>query len=113
MSFVKVQHKGQVTIPTRLRTRAGISEGDVVKATFDHGKIIFTPKRVVSRRKSIATEDEYTREQRRIIDREITRGLEEFEKGRYYGPFETVEALEQSLRENSKKLKAGRNRSSR
>ena len=71
------------------------------------------PNRVVNRRKSTARDDEYTPEQRRIIDREIARGLEEFKKGRYYGPFETVEALEQSLRENSKKLKAGRNRSSR
>ena len=113
MSFVKVQHKGQVTIPTRLRTQVGISEGDVVKATFDRGKIIFTLKLVLGRPKSTATEDEYTPEQRRIIDREIARGLAEFKKGRYYGPFETVEALEQSLRENSKKLKARRNRSSR
>lgn len=31
-TIVKVQHKGQVTIPARLRTQAGIVEGDLVEA---------------------------------------------------------------------------------
>jgi hypothetical protein len=30
-TLVKVQHKGQVTIPTRLRRQAGIAEGDLKK----------------------------------------------------------------------------------
>jgi AbrB family looped-hinge helix DNA binding protein len=48
-TIVKVQHKGQVTIPTRLRTQAGIVEGDFVEATFHRGKIVLTPKLVIDR----------------------------------------------------------------
>jgi AbrB family looped-hinge helix DNA binding protein len=39
----KIQHKGQVTIPTRLRNQAGLSKGDLVEFTFQRGKIVITP----------------------------------------------------------------------
>src|ERR1700682_2822563 len=46
-TLVKVQHKGQVSIPTRLRQQAGIAEGDMVEATFQRGHIVLTPKVVI------------------------------------------------------------------
>ena len=39
-TLVKVQHKGQVTVPSRLRQQAGIAEGDIVEATFQRAHII-------------------------------------------------------------------------
>jgi AbrB family looped-hinge helix DNA binding protein len=40
----RIQHKGQVTIPTRLRNQAGLSKGDLVEFSFHRGKIVITPK---------------------------------------------------------------------
>jgi len=45
----RIQNKGQVTIPTRLRAQAGLSKGDVVEFTFERGKIVITPKLVIDR----------------------------------------------------------------
>jgi len=38
-----------MTLPTRLRTQAGISEGDLVEAVFHRGKIVLTPTLTVDR----------------------------------------------------------------
>ena len=49
-TIVKVQKKGLVTLPTRLRSQAGITDGDLIEATFQRGKIILTPKPVIDYR---------------------------------------------------------------
>ena len=79
-TIVKVQHKGQVTIPTRLRTQAGIVEGDLVEATFHRGKIVLTPKLVIDRSQFPNADEEYTPAQRRIIDARLAKGLEDVKK---------------------------------
>jgi AbrB family looped-hinge helix DNA binding protein len=56
----KIQHKGQVTIPTRLRNQAGLSKGDLVEFTFQRGKIVITPKLVIDRSQFQNADDEYT-----------------------------------------------------
>src|SRR5689334_19504401 len=78
----RIQNKGQVTIPTAVRRKAGLEKGDLVKFTFQHGKIVMTPCVVVDRAK-FPTADEYTVEQRRRIDADIA----EARKGQYYSPF--------------------------
>jgi AbrB family looped-hinge helix DNA binding protein len=70
-ALVKIHRKGQMTLPTRLRSRAGISEGDLVEAAFHRGKIVLTPKVVLDRSKFPNADDEYTPAQRRAIDRGI------------------------------------------
>ena len=102
-ALVKVQNNGQVTIPPRLRSQAGISEGDLVEASFDRGRIVLTPKPIIDRSKFPSAEDEFTPEQRRVIDREIARGLEDIKQGRTYGPFNTVEEMAASIEGNIKK----------
>jgi AbrB family looped-hinge helix DNA binding protein len=87
----KIQHKGQVTIPTLLRNQAGLSKGDLVEFSFLRGKIVITPKVVIDRSKFPNADDEYTPEQRRIIDGGIRQGLEDFKSGRSHGPFATAE----------------------
>lgn len=71
-TIVRVQHKGQVTIPTHLRTQAGIAEGDLIEATFHRGKIVLTPKLV----------DEYTPAQRRKIDAGLAKANADVKAGR-------------------------------
>ena len=107
-TIVKVQHKGQVTIPARLRTQAGISEGDLVEASLNNGKIIFTPKVVIDRSKFPTADDEYTREQRRIIDARLAKADRDIKQGRVYGPFNTAEEMAASIEANIKKPRAAK-----
>ena len=58
--------------------------------SFLRGKIVITPKVVIDRAKSPNSPDEYTPEQRRIIDAGIRQGLEDFKKDRSDGPFATA-----------------------
>lgn len=92
-ALVKVQHKGQVTIPSRLRSQAGIAEGDLVEASFQGGKIVLTPKLVIDRSRFPTAADEYTPEQRRVIDARLAESTEDIKKGRVHGPFETHEEM--------------------
>jgi len=104
-TLVKVQHKGQVTIPTRLRRQAGIAEGDLVEASFHRGKILLTPKLVIDRSKFPTVDDEYTPEQRRVIDARLAQSTEDIKKGRLCGPFETHEELVEFLHRHAKKAR--------
>ncbi|MGD0619483.1 MAG: AbrB/MazE/SpoVT family DNA-binding domain-containing protein [Bryobacteraceae bacterium] len=101
----RIQHKGQVTIPTSVRRQAGLSKGDLVNFAFQRGKIIITPKLVIDRSRFPNADDEYTPEQRRIIDARLAEGLADIKAGRVYGPFETHEAMMRSLRSQVKKGK--------
>jgi AbrB family looped-hinge helix DNA binding protein len=87
----KIQHKGQVTIPTRLRNQAGLSKGDLVEFTFQRGKIVITPKLVIERSQFQNADDEYTTAQRRIIDARLAKSDDDIKHSRVYGPFDTHE----------------------
>jgi AbrB family looped-hinge helix DNA binding protein len=82
--LVRIKTKYQVTLPTELRKRVGVQIGDLLEARVERGKITLTPKTV--------------------IDRGIAESLEEFKKGRSYGPFDTAEEMLVSLQRNVKKL---------
>ncbi len=109
-TLVKVQHKGQVTIPARLRTQAGIVEGDLVEATFHRGTIILTPKLVIDRAQFPNADEEYTPAQRRVIDARLAMGLEDVKKGRTVGPFHTADELIASMNQELKKRAAAKQR---
>jgi AbrB family looped-hinge helix DNA binding protein len=102
-SIVKIQKKGQLTIPTSLRTRAGIAEGDLIEAAFSRGKIILTPKTVIDRSKFPTASGEYTPGQRRIIDAGIAQGIEDFKQGRSHGPFASAKAASAYIERMAKK----------
>jgi AbrB family looped-hinge helix DNA binding protein len=104
-ALVKIHSKGQMTLPIRLRSQAGISEGDLVEAAFHRGKIVLTPKVVLDRSRLPNPDDEYTPKQRRAIDRGIAQSLKEIGEGRSYGPFDSHAAFVASLRTESKKLR--------
>ena len=87
----RIQHKGQVTIPTRVREQAGLSKGDLVEFSYQRGKIVIMPKVVIDRSKFPSADDEYTPAQRRIVDARLAKSDEDIRRGRVYGPFETHE----------------------
>ena len=89
----KIQHKGQVTIPTSVRRQAGLSKGDLVNFAFQRGKIVITPKLVIDRAQFPNADDEYTPAQRRIIDARLDESEEDLKNGRGYGPFNTAEEM--------------------
>ena len=86
MPFVTVKKKYQVVIPVAVRRKLRIEVGDLLEVNGERGKITFTPKSV--------------------IDRGIEESLEDFKKGRVYGPFETAEEAIASLHAHAKKVSA-------
>src|ERR1700738_5291177 len=81
----RIQRKGQVTIPTRVREQAGLGKGDLVEFSYQRGKIVITPKVVIDRSKFPSADDEYIR------------------RGRVYGPFETHEEFVAALHQQATK----------
>ena len=86
MSIVKVQTKGQVTLPTSIRAQVGINIGDLLEAKIERGKITLTPKT--------------------LVDRRLAEGLKDIEEGRTYGPFNTAGKMVASLNRTSRKGRA-------
>ena len=83
MALVKVKSRYQVTLPNALRRRVGVAVGDVLEAKVEKGKITLGP----------------------VIDHEIEESLRDYREGRYYGPFDSAEAMVASLRANLRKRK--------
>src|ERR1700730_9018448 len=96
--LVKIHCKGQMTLPTHLRTQAGISKGDLAQADFHRGKIVLTPTLTVDRSKFSNSDDEYTPAQRRIIDARLAESEEDLKRGRTFGPFNTAEEMITSMK---------------
>lgn len=46
--LVRVQEKGQVTLPAAVRKRLGLKKGDLVAVTQTEGGILITPQEVVA-----------------------------------------------------------------
>ena len=69
-----------MVIPQSIRKRVRLDIGDLLEASFENGKITFTPKTV--------------------IDRHLAEGLEDLAQGRTHGPYdsasEAVSALERT-----------------
>lgn len=81
----------------------GISEGDLVEAAFQRGKIVITPKPVIDRSKFPNADDEHTPAQRRVINRGIAQSEKEYKQGRSLGPFSTHEEFIASLHRQAPK----------
>jgi AbrB family looped-hinge helix DNA binding protein len=93
---VTVKSKADIVVPSSVRRRAGIKPGDRLEVRVSGGVISIIPKLP-------SADDDYTPEQRRIIDREVAKGLEEIKKGRTRGPFNTADAMIASMKAELKK----------
>ncbi len=105
-NLVRIQRKGQVALPRRLRSAVGLSEGDLVEASLQSGRIILTPKLVIDRSRFATADDEYTPKERRIIKARLAKGLKDIREGRVYGPFATHKEMMESLRAHRKQAKS-------
>jgi AbrB family looped-hinge helix DNA binding protein len=108
--LIKVQHKGTVTIPTRLRTQAGIAEGDMMEATFHKGKIILVPKVVIDQSSFPKADEDYTPAQRKLIDARLAKAEVDRKEGRTHGPFSTAAQAVKFLNKEIKARKGARRR---
>lgn len=90
-----VKKKTPIVVPESMRRRAGIKVGDRLEFRVSGGIINIIPQLP-------SAEDEYTPAQRRQINAEIA----EARKGPYYGPFDTAGAALKFLRQEIRKRKA-------
>jgi AbrB family looped-hinge helix DNA binding protein len=103
-TVAKIQERGQITIPTTLRTRAGLSTGDLVELKFQRGKIIITPKGSIDYSPFPNADDEYTPRQRRIIDARLAKAVAEVRKGNVSPAYNTAEEFMAALKADASKL---------
>jgi AbrB family looped-hinge helix DNA binding protein len=88
MELVTVKTKFQVVIPREIRERARLDIGDLLEASYENGKITFTPKTV--------------------IDRHLAEGIEDVARGRTHGPYQSAATAISALERRAAK----RNRNS-
>lgn len=98
MSIIKIQKKGQVTLPTALRERVGVADGDLLEVTVNRGSFILRPKQITDRSTFPTADDEYTPAQRRIIDARLAKARTEIKKGKVSPAFATVEEMTEYLK---------------
>jgi AbrB family looped-hinge helix DNA binding protein len=103
-TLIKIHRKGQMTLPSRLRSAIGVADGDLVEAELLRGKIVITPKLVIDRLQFPNADEEYTPAQRHAIDRGIAQSEKDYKQGRSFGPFATHEAFIASLHQEASKL---------
>lgn len=107
-TLVKIQRKGQMTLPSRLRAAIGVGEGDRLVASVQGGKIVLTPAMVIDRSKFPNADDEYTPAQRRVIDARLAEAEDDIKHGRMHGPFTTHEAMMAFLNKEVGKRRAAK-----
>ncbi len=95
---ITVRSKSELIVPRSIRRRAGFKTGDKLEFKVSGGVINILPKLP-------SADDEYTPEQRRAVDAEVGKGLEDIKKGRLHGPFDTHEAMIEFLHEQVKKAR--------
>jgi len=107
-TIVRVQHKGQMTIPSRVRSAVGLCDGDLVEVKAVGGRIVITPQVAIDRSKFSTADDEYTPEQRRVINTRLAKA----EKGPFYGPFKSGVEIAAFLRKKQRSVKPAKSRKS-
>jgi bifunctional DNA-binding transcriptional regulator/antitoxin component of YhaV-PrlF toxin-antitoxin module len=91
-----VKNKTPLTVPDKVRRQAGFKHGDEVEFRVSGGIINIVPKLP-------SADDEYTPEQRRVIDARLAEGIADIKAGRVIGPFSTHKEFITSLHKATKK----------
>ena len=108
MPLIKIQKRGQFTIPTAICFRFGLADGDFIKVSVKATSIVLTPKVVIDRPKFPNADKDYSPAQRRAIDARLAESDADIKKGRTYGPFDTAEKWLRPLKPGSKNSKEQR-----
>ena len=103
-SVVKLQKKGQLTIPNRMREQIGLAEGDYIQLARHGSKIILEPARVVPR----TAAEELTPAQKRQLDARLAEGLADIKAGRVHGPFASAKEMSAYVERTIQERKAGK-----
>ena len=105
-TLVKIQRKGQMTLPISFRAAMGVGEGSVVELSLKNGKTVITPKLVIDRSQFPNADNEYTPAQRRAIDAQLAKSDADIQAGRMSRTFETAGEFLADLHQASAKLSA-------
>ena len=92
---ITVDEKTRRIFPASVRRQAGFRTGDQLEVRASGGIVSFIPKLPVA-------DDEYTPEQRRMIDAP----LDEAEKGPFHGPFHSADQMIAHMKGDLKKRAA-------
>jgi bifunctional DNA-binding transcriptional regulator/antitoxin component of YhaV-PrlF toxin-antitoxin module len=94
---VTVKNKTPLVVPPSVRRQAGLKNGQQIEFKVVGGIISILPK-------LRAGDDDYTAEQRRIVDAQLAPGLADVKAGRLSGPFSTHQEFIASLHTEAKRL---------
>jgi len=96
---ITLKEKAPLVVPPGIQRKARLKAGDQVEFKATPGRITIIGKPPAA---PPSTEDEYTPEQRRIIEAQIAEGLEDIRKGRVSPRFDTVEEMLASMKAGRK-----------
>ena len=94
---VTVKNKTPLVVPPSVRRKAGLKSGQQIEFKVAGGVISIFPK-------SLPGDDDYTPEQRRIVDALLAPALADVKAGRISGPFSTHQEFIASLHTEAKRL---------
>jgi bifunctional DNA-binding transcriptional regulator/antitoxin component of YhaV-PrlF toxin-antitoxin module len=94
---VTVKNKTPLVVPPAVRRQAGLKSGQEIEFKVSGGVISISPK-------VPSADDEYTPEQRRLVDAQLAEGLADVKAGRVRGPFSTHKEFITSLHKEASKL---------
>ena len=94
---VTVKSKTPLVVPLAVRRQAGLKSGQEIEFKVSGGVISIRPKLRTA-------DDEYTPEQRRIVDAQLAEGLADVKARRVHGPFSTHKEFIASLHKEAQKL---------
>jgi AbrB family looped-hinge helix DNA binding protein len=93
---VTVKSKTPLVVPPSVRRQAGLKAGQQIEFEVVDGVISIRPKHPAA--------DEYTPEQRRIVDGQLAASLADVKAGQVHGPFSTHEEFIASLHKEANRL---------
>ena len=108
---VTVKKNADLIVPPSVRRKAGLKAGDRVEFKVSGRRITIVPKPSIVTKPPV--DDEYTPEQRRIIDARLAKADEDIKHGRVYGPFDTADAMAAFLETEIKKRRSANRKAKR
>ena len=96
---VKNNNKVPLVVPPAIRRQARFKSGQELEFRASGGVITILPKLPNA-------DDEYTPEQRRVVDAQLAEGLADIKAGRTAGPFNTAEEMIAHMKTQLKKKAA-------
>jgi bifunctional DNA-binding transcriptional regulator/antitoxin component of YhaV-PrlF toxin-antitoxin module len=94
---VTVKNKTPLVVPPAVRRQAGLKSGQEIEFKVSGGVISISPKLPTA-------DEEYTPEQRRLVDAQLAEGLADVKAGRVHGPFSNHKEFITSLHKEARKL---------